>query len=97
MSSIHSPIRFYEFKFNMFNLNYYTQNQLYTKFNKVLHDWDDWKGLEWGYDNKVNNLTSNNKVQYMQAYIKLGAPLYINDTRYKSKEDWRDDQDVFIE
>ena len=81
----------------MFNLNYYTQDQLYSKFNKVLHDWDDWQVYDWAYDNKVNNLTSDNKVQYMQAYIQLGAPLFINGTRYESKDDREDEQDVFVE
>jgi hypothetical protein len=39
------------------------------------------------YDNKVNNQTSNNRVEFMRTTFKLGAPLNINGTRFRNTND----------
>jgi len=49
------------------------------------------------YDNKVNNETYNNRVEFMRTTLRLGAPLNINGTRYESKSDRKDEQDAYVE
>ena len=81
----------------MFSFNGYSQKFLYNKFNEFLHDWDVYENYEWMYDNKVNNETDNNRVEFMRTEIKLGAPLDINGTRFLNKDDREDEQDAFVE
>jgi len=49
------------------------------------------------YDNKVNNETYNNKVEFMRTTFRLGAPLDINGTRYLFKDDREDEQEEYVE
>ena len=70
---------------------------MYDKFNEFLHDWDVYEGYESMYDNKVNNETDNNRIEFMRTTFRLGAPLDINGTRYKYKDDRGDEQDKYVE
>ena len=81
----------------MFELGDYSQKTLYDKFNEFLHDWDVYEKYESMYDNKVNNETNNNRVEFMRTTFRLGAPLNINGTRYLNKDDRGKEQDNFVE
>jgi hypothetical protein len=81
----------------MFELEDYSQKTLYDKFNEFLHDWDVYEKYESMYDNKVNNETFDNRVEYMRTTFRLGAPLDINGTRYLNKEDRKKEQENFVE
>ena len=70
---------------------------MYDKFNEFLHDWDVYEGYESMYDNKVNNETDNNRIEFMRTTFRLSAPLDINGTRYKYKDDRADEQDKYVE
>lgn len=81
----------------MFSIEEYSQKTLYDKFNEFLHNWDVYEGYESMYDNKVNNETYNNRVEFMRTTFRLGAPLDINGTRYLYKDDREDEQEEYVE
>lgn len=71
----------------MKNLADYSQEFIYDQFNVVLHDNDVWPRYRQFFDNKVNNETYDNKVTFMRTVFNLGAPLYVNNTRFLNPKD----------
>jgi hypothetical protein len=43
------------------------------------------------FDNKVNNETYDNRVEFMRTTFKLGAPLDVNGTRFANKDDRKEE------
>lgn len=81
----------------MKNLKDYTQKQIIDGFNDVLHDNDVWPRYKQYFDNKVNNETYDNRVEFMRTGFNMGAPLNINGTRYKNVKDRQKEQEKYTE